>query len=429
MDHFFDLFVQETRGRIAKYVEYRRSEPSLDFLLSRIPVERAPEAEADLPAVAVDGGIGVVELDNGHKILLARAAAVGRGMLKREFLADVLAVDSSAVSWAYLIMAEALAAAAAVEEGGFDYLLMDGSLYAKAIMLAHNLILTREFQSIFYVPEMIAALYALAHLLERAEEAGIKAVFVSKDSRFKVLKEYAAFEALRGRLDDYIVERGLRWYSVMWLRRFRKAIFSAYQKLRGDREAQAALDALFRQSVADPVVLWRMEARSYTTPMLLGACDAYMNYKGLTSVSRLLDAVADRVEDALAFRGERTGSASEYLEKARKALSTLPKILMFYLKPAQGSEPLLVETPLPNSRMFDGAPVKAFYPQASVDDVVSLLLAQYRDEAHYNYWLWYAHEVASFKSGQLAEYAVYIKQMLRGAGVSTARRVKMAMGL
>ncbi len=429
MDHFFDLFVQEAMGRIAKYAEHQRSGPSLDFLLSRIPVERAPEAERDLPAAAVDGGIGIVELDNGHKILLARAAAVGRGVLKREFLADVLAVNSSAVSWAYLIMAESLAASAAVEEGGFDYLLMDGSLYAKAIMLIHNLILTREFQSIFYVPEMIAALYALAHMLEKAEEAGIKTVFVSKDSRFKVLKEYAAFDILRGRLDEYIVERGLGWYSVMWLRRFRRAIFSAYQRLRGDGEARAALDALFRQSAADPVVLRRMEGRSYTTPMLLGACDAYMSYKGLTSVPRLLDAVEDRVEDALAFRGEQMGSAADYLDKARRALSTLPKVLMFYLKPAQGSEPLLVETPLPNSKMFDGAPVKAFYPQASADDVVSLLLAQYKDEAHYNYWLWYAHNVASFKSGQLAEYATYIKQMLRGAGVAVARRVKIALGL
>lgn len=427
MDHFFDLFMRGAKAKISKYAEYQRLSSSFDFLRARIPVQEAPEGELDAPAVAVDGGIGLVELENGHKIVLARAAAVGRGLLKREFLVDVLTVDSSAVSWAYLAMAESLAAAAALEEGGFDYLLMDGSLYAKAIMLIHNLILTREFQSIFYIPEMIAALYSLAELLAKAEGAGVKAVFVSKDSRFKVLKEHAAFEALLGKLDGYIVERGLRWYSVMWLRRFRRAIFSAYQRLRDDPEARSALDALFKQSVADPVVLGGMEARSYTTPMLLGACDAYMSFKGLTTVARLMEAVEDRVEDAMAFRGE--ASAFDYLDMARRALSLLPKILMFYLKPSERSEPLLVEVPMWGTRMFDGASVKAFYPQASVDDVVSLLLAQYRDEAHYNYWLWYAHEVASFKSSQLAEYAVYLKQMLRGSGVSMARRVKMAMGL
>ncbi len=427
MDHFFDLFISEARRKISKYIDYQRSGRSYGFLLSMIPTEEAPDVEADAPTAAVDGGIGVVELDNGHKIVLARAAAVGRGVMKREFIADVLTVDSSAASWAYLIMVESLVGIAALEEGGFDYLLMDGSLYAKTIMLIHNLILTREFQSIFYIPEMIIALYSLSELLDKAEESGVRVVFVSKDSRFKILKEYAAFEALRGKVDDYIVDRGLSWYSVMWLRRFRRAIFSAYQKLRGDPDAAPALDALFKQSVTDPIVLAGMGARTYTVPMLLGACDAYMSYKGLTSVRRLMDAVEDRVEDSMAFRGE--SSALDYMEMARRALSSIPKVVLFYLKPSEASEPLLVETPLPRSKMFDGAPVKAFYPQASVEDVVSLLLAQYRDEAHYNYWLWYAHEVASFRSSQLAEYAVYIKQMLRGAGISTARRVKMAMGL
>lgn len=427
MDHFFDLFIREARRKIDKYVEYQRSGRSFSFLLSMIPIEEAPEASTDAPTAAVDGGIGVVELDNGHKILLARAAAVGGGLLKREFIADVLTVDSAAASWAYLILAESLAGVAALEEGGFDYLLMDGSLYAKAIMLIHNLILTREFQSIFYVPEMIMALFSLTELLKKAEEAGVRVVFVSKDSRFKILKEYVAFEALRGKIDDFIVDKGLSWYSVMWLRRFRRAIFSAYQRLKGDPEAAPALDALFKQSVTDAVVLAGMKARAYTTPMLLGACDAYMSYKGLTSVSKLMDAVEDRVEDAMAFRGE--SSTSDYLRMAHEALSSVPKVILFYLKPSESSEPLLVETPLARSRMFDGASVKAFYPQASVDDAVSLLLAQYKDEAHYNYWLWYAHEVASFKRSQLAEYAVYIKQMLKGAGVSMARRIKMAMGL
>ncbi len=421
------MFIREARGKISKYVDYRRSDRSYGFLLSMIPVEEAPAAVTDAPAVAVDGGIGIVELDNGHKILLARAAAVGKGLLKREFVTDVLTVDSTAASWAYLILTESLVGMAALDEGGFDYLLMDGSLYAKSVMLIHNLILTKEFQSIFYIPEMILALFSLTELLKRAEEAGVRAVFVSKDSKFKILKEYAAFEALRGKADDFIVDRGLSWYSIMWLRKFRRAIFSAYQKLRGDPEAALALDALFKQSVTDPAVLAGMKARAYTTPMLLGACDAYMSYKGLTSVGKLMDAVEDRVEDAMAFRGE--SSAPDYLDMAYRALSSMPKVLFFYLKPSELSEPLLVEMPLPRSKMFDGAPVKAFYPQASVDDVVSLLLAQYKDEAHYNYWLWYAHEVASFKRSQLAEYAVYIKQMLRGAGVSTARRVKMAMGL
>lgn len=429
VDHFFDLFLKSARDKIGKYLEYQRRSPSFSSLREHIPFREAGAAEVDAPSAGVDGGVGLVELDNGHKIVLARAAAVGRGLRKREFIADVLIVDSSAAKWAYLITAEALAGISALEEGGFDYLLMDGSLYAKAVMLIHNLILTREFQSIFYIPEIILALYSLTELLKKAEEQGVRAVFVSKDSRFKVLKEYAAFESLRGRLDDYIVERGLSWYSIMWLRRFRRELSSYYQRLRGDPEASVALDALFRQSATDHVVLSGMRARTYTVPLLMGACDAYMSYKGLTTVKRLVDAVADRVEDSMAFRQEPLSSAREYLDLAEGALSAMPKILFFYLKPAEGAEPLLVEVPLPGSRMFDGAPVKAFYPQASVDDVVSLILAQYKDDVHYNDWLWYAHEMASFKSSQLVEYAVYLKRMLQESGVSMARRIKMGAGL
>jgi hypothetical protein len=419
----------EARGRIKRYLE-SQGDSSYGTFLARIKMLEAPRPEAEPSArvAAVDGGIGAVELANGHRVIIARAAAVGPGISKRELIVDVEPVDSKALPWAYLTLVESLAATRAIQEGGLDYLLMDGSLYAKAIMLIHNLILTREFQALFYIPEFIAALNALAELVVQAEGAGVKLVFVSKDSRFKVLKEYAAFEALKGRIDDYIVERGLSWYSIMWLRRFRKELLREYQRMRGDYEAAAAFDLLFRQSVTDSAFLAGMAPRTYTMPMLLGACDAYMSHKGLTSVGKLRAAVRDRVEDALIFRREPRASLDEYAAMAERALSSLPKILLFYLKPAQGAEPLMVEVPLKGSRMFDGPSVKAFYPRAEVDDVVSLLLSQYRDEAHYNAWLYYAHTVASFKSSQLSLYAVYIRQMLGGAAAA-ARRVKMALGI
>ncbi|MBP1448411.1 MAG: DNA double-strand break repair nuclease NurA, partial [Thermoproteus sp.] len=404
---------------------------TLGDLLRAIPLVKAEGAKgAEGAAVAVDGGLGIVDLADGGKVALARAAAVGPGVLEREFIVDVLKVDSSSAQWAYLVMAEALAARAAIEaaEGGradFKYLLMDGSLYAKAIMLIHNLILTKEFQTLYYVPEMISALYALANMLKDAEAAGIKPVFVSKDSRFKVLKEYAAFEALKGKIDDYLVERGMQWYSIIWLRRFRRSLLAWYKRLQHDYEASAALGLLFKYSAAtDHAVLASMAPRAHTLPMILGACDAYMAYKGLTTVPKLTRAVQERLEDSMMFSPRPDESLDEYLDMARAALSALPKILFFYLKPAEGAEPLLIEIPVAGSRLFDGTSVKAFYPQADVGDVVALLLSQYRDSAHYNTWLWYAHEVASFR--RLAEYAVYLKTML---GDAMARRVKMALGI
>lgn len=434
MDQFFDLFIKEAREKMGKYIESERAERrTLGDLLRAIPIVKAEGAEgAEGAAVAVDGGLGVVDLADGGKVVLARAAAVGPGVLEREFIVDVLKVDSSSAQWAYLVMAEALAARAAIEaaESGradFTYLLMDGSLYAKAIMLIHNLILTKEFQTLYYVPEMISALYALANMLKDAEAAGIKPVFVSKDSRFKVLKEYAAFEALKEKIDDDLVERGMQWYSIVWLRRFRRSLFAWYRRLQHDYEASAALGLLFKYSAAtDHAVLAAMAPRAHTLPMILGACDAYMAYKGLTTVPKLSKAVAERLEDSMGFSPRPDESSlDEYLDMVRAALSALPKILFFYLKPAEGAEPLLIELPVAGSKLFDGASVKAFYPQADVGDVVALLLSHYRDSAHYNTWLWYAHEVASFR--RLAEYAVYLKTMLGDA--SMARRVKMAFGI
>jgi hypothetical protein len=428
VDHFFDMFVSSAGRKLREYLSNRpHHEHPLEELEDRVLRRRVEPMGAGLRAAGVDGGIGVVRLSNGHHVVLARAAAVGPDFIEREFVTDVATVDSSSLPWAYLVIAESLVGIRALEKHGVDVLLMDGSLYAKAVRLVHNLILTREFQNLYYVPELATALYSFANLLKTAQGRGARLVFVSKDHSFKLLKEHVVFEKLAERHRDHVFQKGLLWYSVLWIRRFRKELIELYKTARRQDYGAARLMALLvTQSVTDSELLTGLlPPRHYTVPMLVGGCDAYMNYKGINTVDRLVKAAEERLEDSLIFR-LKDSFGSDVVGRIREALEAVPKVYFFYVRLSDDA-PLLVELPAEGAKMFDGSPVKAFYPAAQVDDVVGMLAEQYRDPIHYNTWLWYAHAVASFKAGQLAEYAVYLKKMAEEVGV--ARRVKMAWGL
>ncbi len=421
MDEFFDLFIAEVRKKLPKYLKSWDSEVQQLTVPNRPIKPRGGQAKAG----GVDGGVGVVNLANGHQVLLARAAAVGPNFVEREFVVDVATVDSNSLKWTYLITVEALAGYRAVTRSGVDILFMDGSLYAKTMRLVHNLILTREFQNLYYVPEFAAALHALAKLIEVAQERGVKLVFVSKDNNFKLLKEHLLFEKLYERHRDPLFHRGTLWHSILWIRKFRKELLEFYKRHKWDYQTSQTLELVIRQSVTDSQLLKRwLPPGHYTVPMVVGGCDAYLNYKNLNSVEKLAAAAADRLEDASIFRLRE--SRQTVVEVVRDALRGLPKVYFFYVKLGDDN-PLLVEMPAVGTKMFDNTPLKAFYPSADVDDVTSALRQYYKNSIHYNTWLWYAHSIASLKSSQLKEYSVYISKFLNGVGV--ARRVKMWSGL
>ncbi|MCX8136085.1 DNA double-strand break repair nuclease NurA [Pyrobaculum aerophilum] len=423
------MFIATAGKRLREYLQKRtQKEFALDQLRDKILYRKIEGSPPSFNVAGVDGGIGVVKLANGHQVVLARAAAVGSDFIEREFIADIASVDSASLPWAYLVIVESLVGMRALEKHGVDVLLMDGSLYAKAVRLVHNLILTREFQNLYYVPELATALYTLSRLIKTARERGARLVFVSKDHNYKLLKEHVIFEILGERYRDHLFQRGLLWYSVLWIRKFRKELLELYKTIRNyDYEGARLLTLLITPSITDIEILAEiLPSGHYTVPMLVGGCDAYMNFKGLTTVERLVKAAEDRLEDSLIFR-LKDNFNSNILEYIRDALDTFPKIYFFYIKFDRDESSLLVEIPVEGTRMFDGSPVKAFYPPARVDDVVSLLREQFRDPVHYNTWLWYAHSVASFKSSQLSEYAVYLKNMVEDVGI--ARRIKLAWGL
>ncbi|MEM0276364.1 DNA double-strand break repair nuclease NurA [Pyrobaculum sp.] len=424
------MFITHAERKLKAYLHSRSQHDypitSLEDSVQYKKVE--PYTGDSLLVAGVDGGIAMLKLANGHQVVLARAAAVGPGFVEREFEADIAKVESASMPWAYLVIVESLVGIKAIERHSVDVLLMDGSLYAKTVRLVHNLILAREFQNLYYIPELAAALHLLAKLIDTAQRRGTKLIFVSKDHSFKLLKEHVIFEKLSARQRDPIYQRGLQWYSVLWIRRFRKELLEIYKQLRGhDYESSRLLAMLITPSITDSELLGQLlPPGSYTVPMLVGGCDAYMNYKGLTTVDKLVKAAEDRLEDSLIFRLKEQYS-QDVVGMIREALEVIPKIYFLYVKFGGDDTPLLVEIPAEGTKMFDGAAVKAFYPPARVGDIVGLLATQYRDPIHYNAWLWYAHAVASFRASHLSEYAVYLKSMAGGVGMG--RRLKLAWGV
>lgn len=423
------MFITSASKKLREYLDSRiYQEYPVGELADRVLKRSITPADKEFRIAGVDGGVGVVRLANGHQVILARAVAVGPDFVEREFIIDVATVDSASLPWAYLIMAESLVGIKALEKHGVDILLMDGSLYAKSLRLVHNLILTREFQNLYYVPELATALYSLAKLVETARNRGGRLVFVSKDYNFKLLKEHILFEKLSERYREDIFHKGLLWYSILWIRKFRKELLKLYKMAkRQDYEGARLMALLVAQSVTDSELLSSLlPAGYYTMPMLVGGCDAYINYKGLATVDKLVKAAEDRLEDSMIFRLKESFN-SDIIGVIREALEAIPKVYFFYVRFNAEDMPILVEVPAEDTKMFDGSSVKAFYPAAPIDDVVAILASQYRDPIHYNTWLWYAHTMASFKSSQLSEYAVYLKKMTEEVGV--ARRIKLAWGL
>ncbi|MFN7106399.1 MAG: DNA double-strand break repair nuclease NurA, partial [Pyrobaculum sp.] len=378
MDLFFDLFIPQAERRLGEYLRGEKERETPQFYIPRREVERRGSS---LKAAGVDGGVGVVKLSNGHQLIIARSAAVGPDFMERDLVADVSIIDGS-LHWAYLVVTESLAGLKAVERHGVDVLFMDGSLYAKAMGLVHNLILAREFQNLYYIPEFALALHTLSKLIEEARERGVRLVFVSKDYNFRLMKEHLIFDRLYAKHRDGLFQRGLLWHSVLWIRKFRKELLESYKRAqRYDYETARLLALLIAQSITDSqLVDMLLPPGHHTVPMLVGSCDAYINHKGLTTVERLAKAAEDRLEDSLIFR-LREDFNYDVARMVREALEKLPKIHFFYVKLGHEDRPLLAEVPT-EGKLFDGTPVKAFHPAADVGDVASLLAAHYKDPIH-----------------------------------------------
>ncbi len=448
-DLFYDLFMRELQREKSDIVNNGRGNGLLDGLLQvfrRQDIWRrlgGLEKRQDYVIAAVDGGVRTVEFSDGSELVIARAVAVNNYGHKpvRRVNVKYLPVPSSAAYWTYLSISELDAALECVEsslskfETRERYLLMDGSLYSKLTGALHNLILTRGFLDLYYVPEIVESLKKLCTLLELCKKLDIKIVFVSKNSSLKILKDHIIFTTLKElvreggalKVDTSIYEiftKGAEWYSIVWLRRYRKKLVELASKYNGiNRDlVRRGIKVVISQSITDTCILeYLAHALGITVgisrKLLLGVVDAYMNDKKLTNIDSLMKMILDRVEDSIMLRMASEEEAERYRDSAKQLKNiviNIPRILLTYVKFRKDDPPILVEIPVYRWRFFDDTiPPKIFYDSYNMWDIIEVLYSEYRDPYHYNRMLWLAHEYASFRDMEYGEYLMAVMRMLK----------------
>ncbi len=449
-DLFFDLFTKEflkVKDKIGTVA--RRDEGTyLTKLLESVKPDdvwrelRLYSRRDDYIVAAVDGGIRTIPLSDGTEILIARALAVNNYGAQpiRTLITEYLPVPSGAAYWTYLGLVELETCKKCVIEqlSKFErrdkYLLIDGSLYARLIATIHNLILTRGFLDLYYIPEIMLSLIRLAELLELCKEHEVKPIFVSKNSSLKILKDHIIFTLLKDAVKDSITlsvdpeifeifTKGAEWYSIVWLRKYRKKLVELAGKYSGSNKelVKYGIRTVIAQSITDTCILEHIAQMNSITcaisrKLLLGAVDAYLNDRKLTNPDALYKVIQDRVEDCIMLRMSPEEEAEHYRDLARRVrdlLGKLPRILLTYIKLRKDDTPILVEIPVQKWRFFDETiPPKIFYDSFNMWDIIELLYSEYKDPYHYNRMLWLAHNYVHFSENELQEYTMSIMKML-----------------
>jgi len=448
-DLFYDLFMRELQREKDSILSNGRGNGLLDGVIQVLKKQdiwrrlSGLERRQDYIIAAVDGGVRTVEFSDGSELVIARAVAVNNYGAKpiRKVSVKYLPVPSHAAYWTYLSISELDAAIECIQsdlssfESKEKYLLMDGSLYSRLTGAIHNLILTRGFLDLYYVPEIVESLKKLCMLLELCKELDIKIVFVSKNSSLKILKDHIMFTTLKELVREggalkvsteiyEIFTRGAEWYSIVWLRKYRKKLVELASKYNGvNRDlVRRGIKIVISQSITDTCILEYLAhvtgvSMGISRKLLLGMVDAYMNDRKLTNIDSLMKMIYDRVEDSIMLRMTTEDEAEKYREAARelrKFIENIPRILLTYIKFRKDDPPILVEIPVYKWRFFDDTiPPKIFYDSYNMWDVIEMLYSEYRDPYHYNRMLWLAHEYASFRDVEYGEYLMAVMRVLK----------------
>ena len=451
-DLFYDLFIKEfesIRNKIENSISKDNS-GMLRKITSRHEFKdiwkkiNSIKELNDIAVAAIDGGIRTLKFSDGTEIIITRAISVNNLGYRpiRTVKTKYLPVPSNIATWITLLNSEIEAAFETIFqifsriENQEKYILFDGSLYVRITGLIHELMLTRGFLDLYYIPEIIETLGKLSQLLNLCKKHNVNIIFISKTSGLKLFKDHLVFTMLRDivkenlpflKLNNDIIDlltKGIEWYSIVWLRTYRKKLVELIRNYEGPESelVKQGIKLVLCQSITDVNILDQLAHllnidKGISRRLLVGVIDAYLNARNLVNVESLVKMIKDRLEDSLILRSveERfENSISEYLSFIKSGLETLPRILVMYVKFSKNDSPILIEIPVFKWYFFDDKiPPKLFYDTYDIWDIIYLLNSLYKGPYHYNKLLWLAHEYVTFTDNQFDEYVAYTIKCLR----------------
>ncbi|MET1127841.1 MAG: DNA double-strand break repair nuclease NurA [Thermoproteota archaeon] len=393
-----------------------------------------PEVSEVPRLAAVDGGAGIIQLEGGASLYIARAFGyVEDGEPERDMELRLYPVRDARVLDMLRTWVEHRTARRMVyrlPKGSI--LFMDGSMKA-VISTALSQVLklhSGPASSLTLVYAGLLASYVLIELVELVAEAsrrGVLLAYVSKDHRYTALKEKVLLEHVASRAPETssLVRAALEWYplaardQLVGLRRILPA------RLR--RALDAALDRGYTDSAFIGDVQGPLQGYTYelTLPPPLRVA-RLLSRKGQKELAERLVEKASALAPGEVEEAEFAATAPRLSE----ALPLLPQVRLTYARLGVHDAPLLIELPGPLAGFYS-AGRELREPGADVVTVVSALRRSYAGPAHYNVPLVAAHVNATLDSRQLASYARLLEHLssLRGYSLKPARRAVMGRTL
>jgi len=431
-DWFLDLFTSEAEKLLEQLASQRPRELGVQAYWW---VPGLPEAPGEPPPVAaVDGGGGVIGVQGGGAVYVARAYGYVEGgeperLLELRFYP---ARDSRVLDALRTWLEHRVATRLALRLPPGSLLLMDGSLWVTvtAAFTAVAKLASGAVQSLAEVYTGVLSGYALAEialLAHRASERGVTVLYVSKDHGFRALKEKVLLDAVASssRAVEPLVSSALDWYPVT--RGDRLRLLEARRLL--PQEARQLLDAALDQSYRDQAFIADTAGRApgYSWLLRLPPPRRLHRLVAQRGARGILEAAVDRAEQLLAPGDEALEELRGLASRAARALEELPCSRMLYIRPAPGDPLLLAEEPgAPGTYLAPGRALEE--PRGRVMDAVAALARHYAGPDYYNVPLVAAHLNASLDSRQLASYTRLLESLAAARGLRLQLSRRLALG-
>ncbi|UXD22020.1 hypothetical protein IPA_00945 [Ignicoccus pacificus DSM 13166] len=370
MDVFVDLFLEKIRIRGS----------DLKFN-AKIPLRPLPKGE-EVEQAGVDGGGGVLKLEGGKVLYIARAVAVSSDGMIRDMIVEVNPWESKPLLESMRSYVE-LSAASRVKD---KELLMDGSYYTVVVRwlqrVARVALMKAKTSEILSLPYTLLALEKLVDIVKK------KPIFVAKSPRFKVFKDYLILKELYERTGYE------KFYFLMKSPELDKKELIPYLR---DPNARDLVQVLLSAAISDVDMI---EGEGYTFGLELGLPRKIRRILSPSMIREIVQMARENYEMTTGEEAPRVNLEELCYLKSPVLWWVSTGRVKFTVEEASG-QPLCISSV---RREIDAAP-----------SALPHLVAH-----EYNPWLALAHTISTLKGEQLMVYAQLLKARL-GIGMEVIR--------